>query len=392
MKTRYFNLLILTISLLCGIQMKAFATNDEESITLNVPEDGITTFSCDVALDFSGVKDVQAFFCSGINDDEELVLVPVEGTVPAGTGLCVRANEGKYNIPVVEEAEEIDQENYLLPALKNMTNVVPEQGMMNYVLKNGKFHKTVLMTLEAGKAYVTLPYDATRRARGVKTDDSGYDIHVADEYTLNFVPVGDYKYATVCLPWKSWVSNKWEGGYLVNWDGTYACMTKLIGQLIPSNTAIIIRKTNNDDQTETATIRESGSWPPTGNDFTANRLVGYDEDTEITGSSSVAYYSLNYETVDDVRVLGFYAPKGSNNDAHGSFTAKAQKAYLRLVTSADAKSINIVWEGDIPTTISDVYNADKNANVGTMLNVAGQIVEKDYKGVVIINGKKYLNK
>jgi len=39
-----------------------------------------------------------------------------------------------------------------------------------------------------------------------------------------------------------------------------------------------------------------------------------------------------------------------------------------------------------------VDQAERSAKDGVMHNLAGQVVDKTYKGIVIMNGKKYMNK
>lgn len=350
------------VVLLAGFAGTVYATSAEDGgkVTVNVPAEGVTTFACNKNLDFSGVAGVEAFYCTGVNEENDLVFVAVDGAVPAGTGLYIKAAEGKYEIPVAEKAEQLEQDNCLTAVLNDVKNVTPEEGMMNYVLRDGKFRKAPEMTLNAGKAYISLPYETIVRARGVKTaDDDGYDIHVADKFDLHFVPIGDYKYATICLACKSWRSRDWEGAYLVSWDGTAVRMVQMQKQLIPANVAVIIRKVNNDNQEETVKITESGSWNTT-DDFTVNRLVGYQKETQIIGDEDIAYYGLNYSTVDDVRKIGFFAPKGSDSNPHGNFTAVANRAYLKLVSATVSKKKYIYWGTD--DELGDV-NADGSVNV-----------------------------
>ncbi len=64
----------------------------------------------------------------------------------------------------------------------------------------------------------------------------------------------------------------------------------------------------------------------------------------------------------------------------------ADKAYLPA--SVGAKSLNIVFGG---TTAINSVQAETTAN-DAVYNLAGQRVEADYKGIVIKNGKKYINK
>ena len=72
----------------------------------------------------------------------------------------------------------------------------------------------------------------------------------------------------------------------------------------------------------------------------------------------------------------------------------AGKAYLlKADVPAEARTLELVFEGEA-TGISNVdVNANDNFNANApMYNLAGQRVTKSYKGVVIQNGKKMLNK
>ena len=77
-------------------------------------------------------------------------------------------------------------------------------------------------------------------------------------------------------------------------------------------------------------------------------------------------------------------------------TLGAGKAYLQTnaaLTANPGARLNIVFEGET-TGISNVdVNANDNFDANApMYNLAGQRVNKSYKGVVIVNGKKYMNK
>lgn len=63
------------------------------------------------------------------------------------------------------------------------------------------------------------------------------------------------------------------------------------------------------------------------------------------------------------------------------------RAYL--VTPSDAKELAIEFDGET-TGISHVENDVNVENAGNIYNLAGQRVGADYKGIVIVNGKKVL--
>ena len=66
-----------------------------------------------------------------------------------------------------------------------------------------------------------------------------------------------------------------------------------------------------------------------------------------------------------------------------------KKGYIELGEDAAAK-LSIGFGGG--TTGINAVEAEGAKSNGTLYNLAGQRVDKAYKGIVIVNGKKYLNK
>lgn len=77
---------------------------------------------------------------------------------------------------------------------------------------------------------------------------------------------------------------------------------------------------------------------------------------------------------------------------------RAHSAYLRMpsnYTNGQAKSINIVFDDEDVTDIDKVFESSSTfdkADNDNMYNLAGQRVDSSYKGIIIRNGRKYLNK
>lgn len=93
-----------------------------------------------------------------------------------------------------------------------------------------------------------------------------------------------------------------------------------------------------------------------------------------------------------IYVLG----KKDNNAVWGLLksgnTLSAGKAYLEIAGGAK-EFYDIIIGGDGETTNISNLNANANLNTtGQMYNLAGQNVSESYKGIVIVNGKKYMNK
>ncbi|MCF0208207.1 MAG: C10 family peptidase [Bacteroidaceae bacterium] len=116
--------------------------------------------------------------------------------------------------------------------------------------------------------------------------------------------------------------------------------------------------------------------PGNGIDFSSeNDLVGVTQDVTLTPSSVFVLGNVN-------NTVGFYI--------YGGTTMKAGHAYLpKSLVSADAPSVSMVLND--ATAISNVTVED-NRSDANIYNVAGQKVGADYKGIVIINGKKVLKK
>ena len=128
----------------------------------------------------------------------------------------------------------------------------------------------------------------------------------------------------------------------------------------------------------------------------------------IKGVESTTYYFAVAETGTDYSSTNaFHAGSGSAlgaNDGGGynyilkgdafylanGNTVATNKAYLKLSEAATAKAL-IFMEDEETDGIKAVQNSVIKGN-GEVYNLAGQRVAKDYKGIVIKNGKKYMNK
>ena len=90
--------------------------------------------------------------------------------------------------------------------------------------------------------------------------------------------------------------------------------------------------------------------------------------------------------------------KGSNGvgfywkEANGkAFTTEAHKAYL-VYTPSKTTNAKSFLGFDVALEIQGPTVREKTTFDGPIYNLAGQRVGKDYKGIIIVNGKKYLNR
>ena len=115
----------------------------------------------------------------------------------------------------------------------------------------------------------------------------------------------------------------------------------------------------------------------TGEALTGNALKATDGSAVAAGK-----YVFAYENANPTTTAGFYQLDNATVVAAG-------KAYLD--TASSAKVLRFVFGDGTATGIEAAEAAEAEAD-GPVYNVAGQQVGEDYKGIVIKNGKKYLQK
>lgn len=205
--------------------------------------------------------------------------------------------------------------------------------------------------------------------------------------TVYYTPESDNK-VTVTIGQSKYASLYYENQALVVPQGVEAYTYKLngdkveasymydAGETIPAGTAVILKGEPNDYSFAFST--------ETGDVDSENILKGTDSDTPLEADANSYFYKLSLNAAEELSSIGFYW--GAADGA--AFTNNAHKAYLKVAKSAGAKFYR--FDGET-TAIENVQAAQPDANA-PMYNVAGQRVSKNYKGVVIQNGRKYVVK
>ncbi len=149
------------------------------------------------------------------------------------------------------------------------------------------------------------------------------------------------------------------------------------GDVIPAGQAVVVNATVSGDYTFKATDTEGVK------DY-ASLLFGTDEEAPITQEDDFYFYKLSLD--DNGQNVGFYwgAEKGV------AFTNGAHKAYLKVSKHAAPGAKAFVFDGSA-TAIKTIFDEKVDGNA-PLYNLAGQRVSKSYKGIVIMNGKKFMNK
>ena len=145
------------------------------------------------------------------------------------------------------------------------------------------------------------------------------------------------------------------------------------GDVLPKGTAVVL------EAKEGKYIFEETS--KTGETDPHNALCGSDS-TTITSGGEV-YYVFGKGS----NGVGFYW-KEANGKA---FTTEAHKAYL-VYTPSKTTNAKSFLGFDVALEIQGPTVREKITFDGPIYNLSGQRVDKDYKGIIIVNGKKYLNR
>lgn len=186
----------------------------------------------------------------------------------------------------------------------------------------------------------------------VTISPSGYSTYAA-YYPVEYSKLDDLKAYTVKL----------------NADKTGIVMNEVEG-VVPAGVAVLLKGKANTDYA----LTKAEGWQDVTSDLKMS-------DGTITSTDKTAVYGL--ATVDGQD--GFYkASKGK--------TIPVKSAYLEVANSASsAKCFSLGDHSGSTTGITSVKN-EAAGNNASMYNLAGQLVDKGYKGIVIKNGKKIVLK
>ena len=191
------------------------------------------------------------------------------------------------------------------------------------------------------------------------------------------VTIGETGYATLYYSDRALTVPAGVKGYTCSLAGGSFKMEEVFteGKIIPASTGVLL---NGNPGTYTFNVSSEAGTP-----VADNWLKGSDEKATTEGGER--YYMLSLDANSTAGSVGFYwgAPNG------GAFTNGAHKAYLCVKPGvAGAKTC---YRFDGQTTAIDGTRADKPTTAdGAVYNLAGQRVDRSYKGVVIKNGKKYI--
>ena len=184
------------------------------------------------------------------------------------------------------------------------------------------------------------------------------------------VTIGASGFASYCSANALDFTDSDVNAYAAKVSGTNVVLTKV--DKVPANEGVVLY------------CETSGNYDipviATADDVENNEMVGVTERTQINWNAGGKY--------------NYILQGGQFNKANGGYL-KANRAYLSTTynVGSGAKPLTIVFNDDEQGEETDGIKAvSTKVENGVRYNLAGQRVGNDYKGIVVVNGKKMLNK
>lgn len=197
--------------------------------------------------------------------------------------------------------------------------------------------------------------------------------YLAEPFTPTMTHVNDLYWSTMYLDYPVDIPSG-VNAYYVTVEDNVARLNAIDG-VIPANTGVILRS-------ETAgPFQFNQTTNSVTTDVSGNRLVGWISDRSISGQDNT-YYVLSTKNGQ----IGFYIPKGTEND---TYPIVANKAYLKLNKAVSVKELQFVID-DTPTAVETVREQTDSSH--ETYNLQGMRVSDDYRGIIIKDGRKVYRK
>lgn len=258
-----------------------------------------------------------------------------------------------------------------------ITSVVFEATSANYATALQTSTWTNASASVDGTTVTVTPVDEYQAVQALVSGTCGFT-SVTVYYAIpkpHDVTITSAGYATAYVPFAATVEG--ATAYYVTVSGSTATLNKIEGT-IPANTGVIL-----EGEEGTATLKASANTPES---VDGNLLVGtVKEEGEDFDDLGFTYYILS----DGANGVGFYWD-GEDYDEFEGMGAHCDQYKAILAVPETVGAPNFFSLDGEATAIQNVEDAQmKNA---AAFNLAGQVVNRDYKGIVIMNGKKFLNK
>ena len=234
-------------------------------------------------------------------------------------------------------------------------------------------------------------FGATSGSAGVKKailnySSSSITFENTDVFELKVPSVGA---TTLCLPLAATIPTGVKA-YKLTYSEDKLHATPIEGETISANTPVLINA------------------PQRKYSFTLSGDYNYNIDNNGQSGSSQIQWFVDIPAAADNLLIGVYQPHFVPNGSYvlqvgrqglgfyqvnvNNYAINAFRCYLTLpVAAPEAHALTIVYPDDETTGIADVRGQKEDVR-SDIFNLSGQRVGKDYKGVVIKNGRKMIQK
>ena len=224
---------------------------------------------------------------------------------------------------------------------------------------------------EDGTLKLELKYDAENGAENSWSAFDDVELIYYGDATFS-TTLDNLGYATFASPYALDLGNiTGATAYKAAIDGSVVRFTEL-SQTVNPNEGILLK--GDADAVVTIPVVSSGT-DVVGNDFLVNTSGAV-----FDAAANTTYFAM-YKNQSSLTFAKFDP---------STLEFPANKAYLKVTSVGGVKALQIVFNNDEATGIAVPEAVE--AEEGALYNTAGQQVTADFKGVVIKNGKKFLNK
>ena len=255
----------------------------------------------------------------------------------------------------------------------NATSGTAGTLILNYGLTGQTSATTLPLLEETASSFDVTNYSNFRVSGGTAV---AFKVEYYEKAELT---VADIEWASLYLPFAAEIPSGAKAYYANATTASTVTLTE-ITDVIPANTGVVVNASEGTyDFTAAATTPDALAH--------TNLFEGVTVATNLTaGDNYVLAGSENSKANPLFKVYG----------STGTIELAAYKAYLpktNVPNAGNAKTINFIFEGQTTgiKTLDNFTNSPFD-NDAPMFNLAGQRVGKNYKGVVIQNGKKFINK
>lgn len=256
---------------------------------------------------------------------------------------------------------------YIIPDYSTLKEIRTK----GFAIKGADFSITSVDLLTYSDSYGYMTFTIGDTGYATWSSDKKYDFASAGltAYYASAVAMGTVTMTSMDITWD------WQGYIIRGEQGEYDVLESLTtdGTYYPSTNYL---KQNINEGTVYRSVYSDYSGDAQGDELTniktKYRYIFSKSDSDTDGST-----------------IGFYRLTGDH-------TLGANKAYLETtsdITPTGNARVNLDFGDESETTGIDNVDVNANENIDApMYNLAGQRIGKSYKGIVIVNGKKYFNK